>query len=273
MIPKPEYAIFTDLDGSLLDHDTYSWEAARPALEAVRVRRIPLIFCSSKTWAEIEPLRSELRNTDPFITENGGGIFIPYEYFPQAIADSRRTGEYLRIEPGEPYPMLREALVEIREETGIAVRGYGDMTVREVAERTSLSVQEAERSRQRDYDEPFVIEAEESEHARVLSAIVARGLRWTRGGRFYHLSGNHDKGEAVRRVTRLYREIYRPIITIGIGDGPNDLSMLGAVDRPVVIQRRDGTYLETEVGNTARFDGIGPVGWNRAVLELIGGQR
>ena len=34
------YVIFTDLDGTLLDADTYSWAAATPALEALRASGI-----------------------------------------------------------------------------------------------------------------------------------------------------------------------------------------------------------------------------------------
>ena len=33
--------VFTDLDGTLLDGKTYSWESARPALEQLRCRGIP----------------------------------------------------------------------------------------------------------------------------------------------------------------------------------------------------------------------------------------
>ena len=32
----PEYIIFTDMDGTLVDHDTYSYDAALPALESGR---------------------------------------------------------------------------------------------------------------------------------------------------------------------------------------------------------------------------------------------
>ena len=54
--------VFTDLDGTLLDKKTYSFEAAREALTELRARNIPLIVVSSKTRAEIEPIRLELRN-------------------------------------------------------------------------------------------------------------------------------------------------------------------------------------------------------------------
>lgn len=69
--------IFTDLDGTLLDRQTYSWDAARPALGLIKERSIPLALCSSKTRAEIEVIRKELDNPDPFICENGGGNLYP----------------------------------------------------------------------------------------------------------------------------------------------------------------------------------------------------
>ncbi|MFH1490792.1 MAG: HAD-IIB family hydrolase, partial [Pseudomonadota bacterium] len=71
--------IFTDLDGTLLDHETYEWKEAEPALNRCKLLRIPLILVSSKTRAEINVIRNELGLTAPFISENGGGIFFPPE--------------------------------------------------------------------------------------------------------------------------------------------------------------------------------------------------
>jgi len=72
--------IFTDLDGTLLDHCTYSYKEAEKALESIRRKNIPLIVCSSKTREEIEIYRKKLLNNGPFISENGGAIFIPEQY-------------------------------------------------------------------------------------------------------------------------------------------------------------------------------------------------
>ena len=66
--------VFSDLDGTLLDHYTYSFEDARPALGRLRAAGVPLVLCTSKTRAEIAPLRDALRNTHPFISENGGAV-------------------------------------------------------------------------------------------------------------------------------------------------------------------------------------------------------
>ena len=63
--------VFTDLDGSLMDHETYAFDEALPALEALAQGDIPVIVVSSKTRAEIIPLVSQLKLTGPIIAENG----------------------------------------------------------------------------------------------------------------------------------------------------------------------------------------------------------
>ena len=73
--------VFSDLDGTLLDESSYSFKDALPAVRLLQLRAIPLVLCSSKTRAEIEPCRLSLHNRHPFISENGGGIFIPPGYF------------------------------------------------------------------------------------------------------------------------------------------------------------------------------------------------
>jgi predicted mannosyl-3-phosphoglycerate phosphatase (HAD superfamily) len=65
MTTTPKVVIFTDLDGALLDRETYSFEPALPALRFIKEKKIPLIFVSSKTRAEIEGYRKKLKNTIP----------------------------------------------------------------------------------------------------------------------------------------------------------------------------------------------------------------
>ena len=80
MKKKPDRIIFTDLDGTLLDHDTYSWKPAESALKLARKMNIPVIFCTSKTRAEVEIYRKSIGNKHPFIAESGEAIFIPVSY-------------------------------------------------------------------------------------------------------------------------------------------------------------------------------------------------
>ena len=110
----------------------------------------------------------------------------------------------------------------------------------------------------------------------VCRQIVTRGLSWTRGGRFFHLTGNNDKGRAAEILLRCYKRQGRmanlpdDIETIGIGDSLNDLPLLLTVDRPVLVQKPDGSYdPDINLPHLIRAPGIGPVGWNRAVLDLL----
>ena len=74
--------VLSDLDGTLLDHTTYAFDAARAALERLRDARVPLVLCTSKTRAEVEPICAALPNAHPFIVENGGGGGGPGRDFP-----------------------------------------------------------------------------------------------------------------------------------------------------------------------------------------------
>jgi mannosyl-3-phosphoglycerate phosphatase len=263
--------IFTDLDGTLLDHRTYSFEPAGALLRNLRHRGIPVVFCTSKTRAEVEAIRAAAGNTDPFIVENGGAVFIPAGAFGPPPAGAARVGPYDRILLGAPYGVLVTALRRIRAELGVRLRSFADMPVWEIAEATGLSLDQAELARRREFDEPFLIDEDDDASGRVAEAIAARGFRCTRGGRFLHITGDNDKGRAVRILTDLHRDQWGPVRTIALGDSPNDLSMLTAADEAILIARSDATH-DPEVLRAlpgVHEAGPGPAGWAAAVSALL----
>jgi mannosyl-3-phosphoglycerate phosphatase len=282
--------IFTDLDGSLLHPKTYSFEEALPALKLIKEKEMPLVLCSSKTRAEIEVYRERLGNNHPFISENGGGIFIPKGYFqsitltpalsqrereknlnPRPSGEGgRRPGEgaeYEIITIGTPYEKIRIAFIDLRQRLNAKVKGFGDMSAREVAALSGLTEKEAALAKQRDFGEPFIFEGEPDDV--FLKAVDKEGLHWTQG-RFFHIMGDNDKGKAVAILKGLYEKEYGKITTIGLGDGFNDLSMLSKVDHPVLIPKEDGSYDPRVVlPNLKKARGIGPSGWNEEVIAAI----
>jgi mannosyl-3-phosphoglycerate phosphatase len=269
MSTKSQLVIFTDLDATLLDHETYSFEAARPALDALKARGVPLVLCSSKTRRELEPLRRELDCRHPYIVENGGAVCVPEGYFDAPLPEHRSDSGCDLIELGVPYSLLRRTLSVVRRETGVALLGYGDLSRSEIRKLTGLTEEAAARSQSREYDEPFLIEAPADRHRAVLDRIRSMGFQWTKGGRFYHLSGKHDKGGAVRILSDLFRKQVGDIRTVALGDSANDLPMLNAADEAVLVRRPDGSWLESDLQNARRTDGIGPAGWNEAVLSML----
>ncbi len=264
--------IFTDLDGTLLDADNYSFESALDALDVVKEKNIPLIICSSKTRTEIEFYRRELDNHHPFITENGGGIFIPENYFDFDISEiglkPDKSENYLLIRLGAKYSELRKSMVKLKEK-GLSIKGFGDMNVREIVEITGLSIEEAKMAIKREFDEPFIFYGDERKKDILLNNIKKMNLNITMG-RFYHLMGNSDKGKAVSILIKLYRKKFCEIITIAIGDSLNDLPMLEKVDYPVIVRKTDGKYdPNIKLKNVIKANGTGPEGWNDAVLKIL----
>jgi len=270
---RAQPVIFTDLDGTLLDHAAYSFAPARDALHVVKEQGIPIILCSSKTRAEIEYWRTRLDNSHPFISENGGAIFIPDSYFTAEQLDSwatttKRKGAYRVIPLGTPYPLLRKAFTDLQKD-GFSIRGFGDMSISEVARVTGLDREQARLATQREYDETFLFTGSKEELNRLHSSISAMGLRYTQG-RFHHLLGDSDKGKAVKILEEIMRNKYGVAVTIALGDSPNDIPMLATVDYPVLVQNYQGIHDPCiDMVGLIRADGVGPAGWSKAVITIL----
>jgi mannosyl-3-phosphoglycerate phosphatase len=263
------FLVFSDLDGTLLDHATYSFERARPALEALEDRGVPLVLCTSKTRAETERIRAELGNRHPFIVENGGAIYAPEGYFPADDLSWNRGGGYRILGFGTSYGEIRRVLGEIRSSVAPSIRGFGDMSAGEVAVACGFSVPDAEAAKKREYDEPFLVPNEESLEAVRRAAGVA-GLQVVTGGRFHHLVGDNDKGRAVRVLAGIFEKAFGRATTVGLGDSLNDEPMLRGVDVPVLIRKPDGRYdPRVRVRGLVYARGIGPDGWRDAVLDIL----
>jgi mannosyl-3-phosphoglycerate phosphatase len=229
---NPKVIVFADLDGTILN-DNYNYTEIQPIIRKLQSLRISIILASSKTRAEVEFYRRKLRINEPFIAENGSAIFIPKNYFGAPYKYTKETACYHVIELGIDYSTLRKKIEIIMKKSNAQIVGFGDMTIKEIAEDSGLPITLASLSKKREYDEPFKIV--EGCEADVLCAIEDLGLCYTKGGRYFHLLGNTDKGKALVILKQLYLQEYRKIVTVGVGDGPNDLSMLDLVNKPFLI--------------------------------------
>ncbi|MCA0919954.1 HAD-IIB family hydrolase [Pseudooceanicola nanhaiensis] len=251
----PPFIVFTDLDGTLLDHESYSWEAARPALDALEALGVPVILASSKTAAEIAPLRAELgRAWCPAIAENGAGLLAPG-------ADPQ--------EPGPVYRELRARLDQLAPEMRARFTGFGDWTDAEVAQVTGLPAENARLARIRAFSEPGVFDGTEAEEAAFVAALEALGVASRRGGRFLTLSLGGTKADRMAEAAAAWPGCR----TVALGDAPNDVEMLQTADIGIVIANDHAKplpALEGEAeGRIRRSTKIGPAGWNEMILKLV----
>ena len=269
---RPFLMIFTDLDGTLLDQNTYGWEEAGPALDLCKRLNVPVILASSKTRAEMDLLRRMLSMASPFITENGGGVFFPKEAFNEPLPGASLDEGLWKWSLGVPYAYLVKGLQEIRDKLGWDIKGFSDMSTEEISRLTGLDQEASRLAALREYDEPFIILDKQVPDKDALFKIVSEiGFTITPGGRFYHLQGNNDKGRAMEKVVDWYRQSYRDVITIALGDSPNDFPMLERADYPVLVRsQQEFPTLIKRIPRLRVTSEMGPKGWNSAILDILG---
>jgi mannosyl-3-phosphoglycerate phosphatase family protein len=251
--------VFSDLDGCLLERGTYGFAAAQPALAALRAHGVPLVLCSGKTRAEMEPLAERLGLRTPLVVENGGAL----------VAGARV------LALGVPRARLVAALPALARDAGVDVRGFAEMTADEVSRLTGLDRAQAALALQREFDEPFAVLGASGRDpaldARLDAAARGLGLRVTHGGFLHHLHGPADKGDGVRAALRLEGD--DGSLSLGLGDAATDLPLLQAVSRPIVVPGPDGVdpALAAALPRAERAPAPGPAGWNDAVLAALSG--
>jgi mannosyl-3-phosphoglycerate phosphatase len=253
---QSHWLVFTDLDGTLLDHDSYDFSPALPAIDRLKHLGIPIIPVSSKTLAELEDLVARLHLDGPVIAENGSVIRIP--------------GQPPSITPPN-YAAIRNLLSELRKTPEFRLTGFGDMRLDEVVAATGLSTESARLAMRRLASEPILWEGSTQALDHFRDEVTSRGLRMLQGGRFIHLLGDTDKGRAVRRVIDWFRAAgHNDILSVALGDSDNDIDMLTEVDIPVIIRKKDGSHLELAQREAAIITRLaGPAGWNQALNNLL----
>ncbi len=260
--------IFTDLDGTFLNHHNYSFEESFEALQKIKEAGVPLIFTTSKTKAEVEYLQEKVGISEPFIVENGAALFVPEGYQGFDLSLLRSYGDKKVMVFGESYTKVLEFYRLHKEEFSMV--GLSDMSDDEIAHLTGLSQIDVTLAKQRDFTEPFILK-DETKLKELKKLAHSHALKITQGGRFYHLMSEfQDKGIAVVKTIELFEALYQErISSIALGDSQNDTAMLERVDIPILIQKHDGSYLETNVPHIQKSSYQGSKGWNEMVLKNV----
>lgn len=264
--------VFTDLDGTLLDEGDYSYNAASRALQCLRELHIPVIPCTSKTLPEVAVLCRDLNLEHPFIVENGSAICIPDGYFSPVPAYQMEEMGYKILVLGKTWPEVSTFFDALCQEFNLPARSFKDFSFDDIVRLTGLSPEAIEGARRRMFSEPFVVDDPTQITEQVMEYAGKNGFKILRGNRFFHLLGATDKGHAVQRLITLYSERKNiSMQTVGLGDSPNDLAMLQAVDFPFQVRKNDGSFAkELHQARPIITSGSGPDGWQEAILQLPG---
>ncbi len=262
--------VFSDLDGTLLDHHDYSYASAIPSLELLREAGVPLVLTSSKTRSEIQTLKTELGLDDPFIVENGAGIVLTDDQFPSSDEELPEVDGVRLKSFGPPLSGILETLQRIREQTGARFTGFSEMDDEEVMARTGLSRQAASQARSRDFTEPLAWQDNEEVWQQFSRLLDEAGLFTLRGGRFIHVMASGDKGAALAWLRDRYRqERGRPVCTVALGDSDNDVAMLTRADIGIVVRSPVNEPPAAALAAGCPITDLeGPAGWNQAIQQI-----
>lgn len=270
---KGNMIIFSDIDGTIIDKETYSFQESLGTLKRLLSLKIPVILVSSKSAAEIELYRQRMGISDPFVSENGGAVFIPQNYFQEQPEGSIKKDLYFVKELAIPLSSLSDKIDAFKESLKGEIIFYTDLSAEKLSALSNLPLDEAELSKKRGYDLPFIIkETSHLNDAEIASAAKKAELHVTKGGRYYHILSQSDKGKAVQYLKEEYSKYFGPVLSVGLGDGPNDFEMLQNVDRPVAIKKVDGTFAEVliqEIPSIIKTQKIGPAGWSEVISDLL----
>lgn len=262
--------LFTDIDGTLIDHHTYSTFYAKKALNRLEGCNIPVIFCSSKTTDEQLYLQHKLGIQFPFIVENGSAIIFPKNYMPSQtqllpmISDSHCQ----LVLAKNTLSDMRAILGKLQKLPNRSISSYANCTEREIAKFTALGSKAVKRAKNRQFTETLFLENLQVEDWRTLEEA---GFYVSKGGRFKTIQDKQTgKGIAVNRLVSFFEEEWNEeIMTIGVGDSPNDISFLRVVHKPYLVQKHDGLWTDiAEIDGLTKINAVGAKGFLQMIDKI-----
>lgn len=265
---ETQWLVITDLDGTLLNHDTYAFDKAQATIRLLQARKIPVILNTSKTYAETITIRKTLALHDPFIVENGSCLFIPRHLFSEQPAEAKPYDNYWAI----PMGKTREEISRIIESIDIAETLYtrlSQCSVEQAVTLTGLTPEQAKQAIARDFSEPLIWHADKITLDNFRQRLKSHNLTTLQGGRFLHVLGDCDKGRATRFLAKCYND---DIKIIALGDSANDAAMLAEADISIIVNSPSNHQLTQLITPTLQTRASAPQGWAEAInkaLQLI----
>jgi mannosyl-3-phosphoglycerate phosphatase len=252
----PGIVVFSHVDGVFERLHRSKVDRAVSRLRELGGGEIALVLCSEKTRAELELVLQQLEVCHPFVSENGGGIYVPDGYFSFDVPGARRVAGYQAIEFGRPHADVVRWLHRVAARLSIRVIGFSDMSIEQLAHVAGVPPLQAQLAKQRDYVEPFrMIDASPAARARLCKALEEVNLRCTPGASFDRVGSPVDVDVCVTSLTGLYRRANHAVMTAGVAYASSHEMLRNIVDCQVIVPDDTGS------------EEIDLVDWAGAILE------
>ena len=258
MFSNQKVLIFSDLDGTLLNRDTFSFDEIKNYILYLISNDISLIPNSSKTKEEINEFNKKLGEDLPYVVENGAAIFdlhLINSNFPEEIVLSREIEEILTIF-NEKIP---KNLVS-------KLKFLHNLDLSDQMKILGLSKEKIRNALKRKYSIPLLFNGNISEKREIKNLVKSAGLTLQEGGRVINLCDNVSKSMAMKKVVKLFNKISNDkLTTIAVGDNFNDLEMLKNSDIPCLVFNDKFTLETININNCLVSKKSAPEGWEEIV--------
>ena len=254
----PKIIIFTDLDGTLLDRDTFKFDKIFSYLIELILEDICIIPNSSKTRQEVEFFNKELDENLSYVVENGAAIYnlnLINSSFPEKISLSRETSEILKI-------FEKKVSIKLRSKC----KFINKLSIDKQVKILGLSKQKIKFALNREYTIPLLFDGSKNEKTSFFKSVSDAGLSLQEGGRVINLCDKVSKAQAMKKVIKIFKKISKEeLITIGVGDNFNDLEMLKNSDIPCLVFNDKFTMEKININNCLVSKKPAPEGWEEVV--------
>ena len=261
MKPK-KIIIFSDLDGSLLDKDTFGFDEIEDYFKELISKGIKIIPNSSKTEAELSDFNNQYNLNLSFIAENGSsihGLNLIHENLPEKIILSRTADEIYKVYNQNITPDLK-----------IKITFILNLKSNEQQEIFGLSLEKMNLAIKRDHSIPIQFNGTEIEKNEFIKIMNNSGLTIQTGGRIMNICDNVNKSKAMSKTMELInKEIDKEIITIGVGDNQNDIDMLKHSDYPCLVKNNSFDSSLLNIDNLIKSTEPSPRGWADVIKTAI----
>lgn len=262
--------IFTDLDGTLLDHADYNTKNISSLLQDLQAAHIPVVFNTSKTFCEVVELKNELNIQQPFIVENGAAAYLPVDYFELKPIGCTQVGAYWCYAFASPLSNLLSDLDSLSSEYKSHYKLFSDLSSEQISSLTGLDEAHARRAQTRDFSDPLYWHGSDELLNAFVNDVKALGYEIKIGGRFIHIAKNTDKSAAQQWLVKQISQHFRkPLTVIALGDSDNDKQMLEQADIAIIIHNPSSKKPVKLTHNKARYSqSPAPLGWIEEITTL-----
>ncbi len=262
------FIIFTDIDGTLLDHEDYKYGNLKNYLQKIK-KKVSIIFNSSKTFEEIVNINKKLELNYPFIVENGACIFFP----PGYLGSKEINKNFFKYKSYIGYKLTNydskkiiTKFAEFKNKYNFCF--YSELSDKRISEITNLRIADAKQSKKRLFTNPIFWKDTKDNILKFKLEMTKFNHKFNilEGGRFLHIADNYNKAIALRKFMNIIKtNLKGKFTTVSLGDSENDVCMLESTNYSCIVKRKKNKISLKKQDNIYFSKAKAPDGWSESL--------